>query len=59
MDSKDYVIDTLAKEKAQLEVNNCELEFAVMVLRQKNEKLKKELEDAKGKLQQNSKDDEN
>lgn len=59
MDSKDYVIDKLAKEKAQLEVNNCELEFAVMVLRQENEKLKNELEEDNGKLQQNSKDDEN
>ena len=50
MDSKDYVIDKLAKEKAQLEVNNIELEFAIMVLQQENEKLKKEIEDANGKL---------
>ena len=59
MDSKDYVIDKLAKEMAQLNVNNIELEFAIMVLRQENEKIKQELEEANGKLQQNSKDDEN
>ena len=59
MDSKDYVIDKLAKEMAQLKVNNSELEFAIVVLRQENEKIKQELEDANGKLQQNSKDDEN
>ena len=46
MDSKDYIIDKLAKEKAQLEVHNSELEFAIMLLQQENEKLKKELEEA-------------
>ena len=45
MDSKDYIIDKLAKEKAQLEVHNSELEFAIMLLQQENEKLKKELEE--------------
>lgn len=45
MDSKDYVIDKLAKEKARLEVTNSELEFAIMLLQQENEKLKKELEE--------------
>ena len=45
MDSKDYIIDKIAKEKAQLEVHNGELEFAIMLLQQENEKLKKELEE--------------
>ena len=51
MDSKDYIIDKLAKEKAQLEVTNSELEFAIMCLQQENEKLKKELEEANGKTE--------
>lgn len=55
MDSKDYIIDKLAKEKAQLEVHNSELEFAIILLQQENEKLKKELEEANGKAETESK----
>ena len=44
MDSKDYIIDKLAKKNAQLEVTNLEYEFAFLQLKQENEDLKKEIE---------------
>lgn len=47
MDSKDYIIDKLAKKNAQLEVTNLEYEFAFLQLKQENEDLKKEIENLK------------
>ena len=44
MDSKDYIIDKLAKKNAQLKVTNLEYEFAFLQLKQENEDLKKEIE---------------
>lgn len=44
MDHKDFIIDSLAREMAQLKVDNAELRFNIELLTQEINKLKTEKE---------------